>query len=105
MKPANLRPLAEVDLVERTQHYRDAGGTELGERFFDAAIAALQSIEGMPGIGSPTVGDLIGIDGLRRIGVEGFPCGLLYLDRGDHLDVIRLLADRQDIAQLLGEDR
>lgn len=103
MKPANLRPLAEVDLVERTQHYRDGGGVELGERFFDAAIAALTSIEELPGIGSPTVGELIGIDGLRRIGVEGFPCGWLYRERDHHLDVIRLLADRQDIAQLLGE--
>lgn len=43
------------------------------------------AIPQMPGIESPAVGELIAIDGLRRTGVDGFPCGWLYLDRGDHL--------------------
>jgi len=90
--PAAIRPLAEQDLIERSRNYRRQGGAELAERFFDAAIAALQAIDTSPGIGSPRVGDLIGLDGLRRISLEGFPCGWLYLVRPDFLDVIRLLA-------------
>lgn len=103
MKPAALRPLAEADLVERTRYYRDAGGASLGGRFFDAAIAALRAAESSPGIGSPRVGELIDLAGLRRIGIEGFPCGWLYLERAGLIDVIRLLADRQDLAAALGE--
>lgn len=103
MKPTAIRPLAEQDLVERSRYYRRAGGPELAERFFDAAIAALRVIEASPGIGSPRVGELIGLDGLRRIGIEGFPCGWLYLVRPNFLDVIRLLADRQDLSAALGE--
>lgn len=103
MKPAALRPLAETDLIERTRHYRRAGGTDLAERFFDNAISALRAIEASPGLGSPRVGELIGLEGLRRIGVEGFPCGWLYLERASALDVIRLLADRQDLAAALAE--
>lgn len=103
MKPAALRPLAETDLIERSRDYRQAGGSDLSERFFDAAIAAIRSIEASPGLGSPRVGELIGLDGLRRIGIEGFPCGWLYLERPKHLDVIRLLADRQDLAAALGD--
>ncbi|MFZ6003703.1 MAG: type II toxin-antitoxin system RelE/ParE family toxin [Actinomycetota bacterium] len=102
MKPVHLRPLAQDDLVGLTQHYRQAGGDELAIRFFDAALAALRAIEEMPGIGSPTIGELIGIDGLRRVAVEGFPCGWLYLERSELLDVIRILADRQDLELLLG---
>ena len=102
MKPANIRPLAEEDFVERTRYYADAEGAELANRFFDGAIAALRSAEAMPGIGSPTVGELIGVDGLRRIGVDRFRCGWFYLERDDHLDVIRLLADSQDLEDLLG---
>ncbi|MGK2948180.1 MAG: type II toxin-antitoxin system RelE/ParE family toxin [Acidimicrobiales bacterium] len=104
MKPAALRPLAEADLVERTRHYRGAGGSELGTRFFDGAIAALRAIEGTPGIGSPRIGELIGVPEVRRIGVDGFPCGWLYIERPHVLDVVRLLADRQDVAVLLDMD-
>lgn len=103
MKPVHLRPLAEDDLVGRTHHYQQAGGADLASRFFDAALAALRAIEEMPGMGSPTIGGLIGIDGLRRVGVEGFPCGWLYLERPEVLDVIRMLADRQDLEFLLGQ--
>lgn len=104
MKHAELRPLAEGDLVERTQHYRDAGGPDLGARFFDAAIAALRAIEDAPGIGSPRIGEMIGVPEVRRIGVDGFPCGWLYLELSDSLDIVRLLADRQDVAVLLETD-
>jgi toxin ParE1/3/4 len=103
VKPAALRPLAERDLIERSRYYRRAGGPPLAEQFFDAAIEALRSIEASPGLGSPRVGELIDLDGLRRIGIEGFPCGWLYLERADLLDVVRLLADRQDLAEALGE--
>lgn len=102
MKPAHLRPLAGDDLVGRTRHDCLAGGDDLAERFFDAAAGALRSIEQMPGIGSPRLGEMVGIAGLRRIGIEGFPCGWLYLERREHLDVVRLLADRQDLVLLLG---
>ncbi len=96
-----LRPQAEVDLVERAQHYRREGGFDLGERFFDAALDALDAIGRMPGAGSPRVGELCGIDGLRVRRIVNFPCGWFYFAQGDRVDVVRLLADAQDIAALL----
>ena len=104
MKPAALRPLAENDLIERSRHDAEAGGAELAERFFGAAIAALHAIETSPGLGSLRVGELVGLDGLRRIGIEGFPCGWLYLERDELIDVIRLLADRQDLTAAFDEE-
>jgi toxin ParE1/3/4 len=103
VKPAALRPRAELDLDERTRYYRDASGRALAERFFDAAIQALRQVESSPGVGSPRVGELIGLKGLRRVSIEGFPCGWLYLERAELVDVIRLLADRQDLAAALGD--
>ncbi len=102
MKPAKLRPLAEQDLVERTRYYVGVDGSELGDRFFASAIEAVRSAEAMPGVSSPLVGERVGIDGLRRAGVDGFPCGWFSIERADHLDVIRLLADKQDLEDLLG---
>lgn len=102
MKPARTRPLAEHDLVERTRYYADAEGADIAERFFIAAVEAVRSGEELPGIGSPLVGERTGIPELRRVGVEGFPCGWFYFVRSDHLDVVRLLADKQDLDDLLG---
>ena len=101
MTRPHLRPQAEVDLVDRTHHYRREGGAELGERFFDAAMVALDAIQRMPGAGSPRVGELCGIDGLRVRRITNLPCGWFYFARDERVDVVRLLADAQDITAVL----
>lgn len=93
-----LRPQAEVDLVERAHYYLLEGGSDLGEQFFDAAMTALDATGRMPGAGSPRVGELCGIEGLRVRRIVNFPCGWFYFVRDDRVDVVRLLADAQDIA-------
>ncbi len=98
-----LRPLAEADLVERTRYYRREGGDDLGERFFDAAVAALGAIGRMPDTGSPRIGELCDIPGLRVRRVAGFPCGWFYFATDDRVDVVRLLADAQDLPSILAE--
>ena len=75
MTDIRLRPLAEADLVERSEYYRSEGGDILGERFFDAAIEALRDIERIAGAGSPRTGETAGIDGLRARRLGRFPCG------------------------------
>ena len=74
---------------------RAATASENG--FFDAAIKALGAIGRMPGAGSPRVGELCGIRGLRARRVVGFPCGWFSFVTQDHVDVVRLLADAQDL--------
>jgi toxin ParE1/3/4 len=99
--PAWLRPQAEADLIERTQYYAAEASAEVAGRFFDAAIAALHAVERMPGTGSPRIGELCDIAGLRMRRVEGFPCGWFYFVRANHLDVVRLLAEAQDLTAIL----
>lgn len=98
-----LRPLAEADLIERTRCYRREGGDNLGERFFEAAVTALDAVGRMPGAGSPRIGELCGIPGLRVRRVLSFPCGWFYFVAGDHVDVVRLLADAQDLPTILAD--
>jgi toxin ParE1/3/4 len=98
-----LRPLAAADLVERTAYYRGEGGDELGERFFNAAIDSLDAIGRMPRAGSPRLGELCGIPGLRFRRIGRFPCGWFYFVTDDHVDVVRLLAEAQDLPALLGD--
>lgn len=104
MTPAWLRPLAEADLVERSRYYAAEAGDQVAERFFGAALSALRAVERMPGTGTPRVGELCDIPGLRMRRIAGFPCGWYYFVRLDHLDVVRLLADTQDLAAILDDD-
>jgi toxin ParE1/3/4 len=101
--PAWLRPRAEADLVERSRFGAAEADAQVAERFFDAAISALQAVERMPGTGTPRVGELCEIPGLRMRRKNGFPCGWYYFVRPDHLDVVRLLADTQDLAAILDD--
>jgi toxin ParE1/3/4 len=101
LKRAHLRPQAEADLLEATRHYAMEGSAELAERMFDAAIAALEPIVRMPGMGSPRLGQLCEIPGLRSWRITDFPMQWLYFEADDHLDVVRLLGDRQDIIAIL----
>lgn len=104
MTQAWLRPRAEADLIDRTRYYRAASGDVLGTRFFDAALASLRAVERMPGMGSPVVGELCDIPGLRSSPIKGFPVRWYYFVAEDHLDVVRLLADAQDLSALLGPE-
>ena len=104
MKRAVLRPLAERDLIDATRWHIGQGGSALGAKAFDAARAALGPIKRMPGVGSPRLGKECGLPGLRQWGVGGFPMSWFYFEREDHLDVVRLLGDRQDTAAVLPDD-
>lgn len=101
MTPIRLRPLAEDDLIERIDYYRRHAGDHLAVRFFDTAVATLESIGRMPVAGSPRAGELCEIPGLRVWRVAGFPCGWYYFATTDHVDVVRLLADSQDLPRAL----
>ena len=56
-----------------------------------------------PGIGSPSLGMILGIPELRTWRVAKFPLLWCYFERDDHVDVVRQLGGRQDIAELLGD--
>ena len=103
MTPAWLRPQAETDLIDTTRYYRGVGGDPLGERFFDEALASIGAAERMPGIGSPSIGEWCDIPGLRSWPIKRFPVRWYYFVVGDHLDVVRLLGDAQDLPEALRE--
>ena len=104
MKPALLRLSAKQDLSDAAVYYAERGGEALGEDLMAQALLALARIESMPGIGSPGSGQLIGLPGLRAWRLKVFPMRWFYFERDTHLDVVRLLADRQDIAAILADE-
>jgi toxin ParE1/3/4 len=101
---ADLRTQANLDLTERILYHRRIGGDELGLRFVEAAESSLRRIERSPGIGSPRISELCEVPGLRSWPVKGFPIRWYYLIADDRLDVVRLLADAQDLIGLLEKE-
>lgn len=104
MKYALLRPKAKQDLSDAALYYAEQGGQRLGQSMLTAAVDALGPLQRMPGLGSPTLGERCGVPGLRAWGVRGWPLRWFYFERDDHLDVVRLLGDRQDTATILADD-
>jgi len=104
LKPAVLRPQALRDQQAEVRYYRKEGVARVAVRVVKATNAALDQIELDPGIGSPTLGKRLGIPGLRTWRATKFALLWCYFERGDHLDVVRLLGERQDIAAALGDE-
>jgi toxin ParE1/3/4 len=104
LKPAVLRPQALRDQQGEVRYYRKEGGTRVAVKVAKATNTALDQIERDPGIGSPTLGKRIGIPGLRTWRVAKFPLLWCYFDRGEQLDVVRLLGERRGIAAILVDE-
>lgn len=102
MKPTILRPQALRDQQGEVRYYRKEGGARVAVKAVKATNTALDQIELDPGIGSPVLAKRLGIPGIRIWKVAKFPLLWCYFERGDHLDVVRLLGERQDIAMILG---
>ena len=102
MKPAVLRPQALRDQQGEVRYYRKEGGTRLALKVAKATNEALDQVELEPGMGSPRLGKVLGIPGLRTWRVGKYPLLWCYFERGNHLDVVRLLGERQDIVAILG---
>ncbi len=65
---------------------------------------ALATLQQQSGIGSPRVGELVEIDGLRSWRLTGFPLVWFYFERDGYLDFMRLLGERQDILSILRDE-
>jgi toxin ParE1/3/4 len=104
LKPAEFCPQALRDQQGEVRYYRKEGGSRLALKLAKATNAALDQIELDPGNGSPALGERVGIPRLRTWRAAKFPLLWCYFECDDHLDVVRLLGDRQDIAAILGDE-
>ena len=68
----------------------------MAARLVAALRKALQDLERQPRIGFPTLGHELGLDGMRTWAVDGSALSLWYFERETHVDVARLIGQRQD---------
>lgn len=91
-----LRPQAREDRRHEVRHHRQEAGAQVGAKLVVALRRALLDLQRQPGIGSPTFGQDIGIADMRTWRVAGFPLSFWYFERATHVDVARLVRQRQD---------
>ncbi|PKO90403.1 MAG: plasmid stabilization system protein [Betaproteobacteria bacterium HGW-Betaproteobacteria-10] len=104
MKRVIPRPRARADLHAEIVYYRKQADKLIANQLASAADDALQHLQQNPGTGSPRIGQQLDIPGLRSWRVSGFPLIWFYFEREDHLDVVRLLGERQDILAILNSN-
>ena len=101
MKIAQLRPKARQDLRHELIHYRGEASQAVAQRLRLQAEQSIELLARNPGLGWPTLGRELGIENLRTWPLSGYPLLWLYIEHPRHLDVVRLLGQRQDIASIL----
>lgn len=101
IKPVIPRDHAIQDVEHAIDYYLEEGARQPASDLIDALKAAYRLIGLHPGIGSPRYGYELDICGLRGRSLEHFPYTVLYVERTDHIDVLRVLHQRRDIPELL----
>jgi toxin ParE1/3/4 len=94
---------ANLEIVEAADHYALEGGERLAERFIDALRAAFDTVAKHPGIGSPRYAHELGMEGLRCWKLTTFPYLVLYVEREDRIEVMRVLHGARDIPATLAD--
>lgn len=101
MKRAIQRALAQQDIITAFEHYLTVAGPAIATGFVGELDATLQHIERFPSSGSLRYAELLDVEGLRFVVINRFPYLLFYFERDDHLDVVRVLHQHQDIPEIL----
>lgn len=100
MTPARLRERALRDLELAVAHYADTA-PHMARPFAQAFKTARQHIERFASTGSLRYSEQSKPMPLRFWLFDRFPYAIFYFDRGDHIDIVRVLHQSSDIpAQL-----
>lgn len=91
------RPAALRDAELAVDYYSQEAGPDLAYRFIDALRMTYARIGHSPDIGSPRLGQSLGITALRTRPVQGFPYVACYRALDGGIDVWRVLHAQSDI--------
>ena len=91
------RELAKRDVEEAIDHYLSEDAEQAALGFIDALEQAYTHISRHPASGSPRYAHELNLPGLRFWPLAHYPHLVFYIERGDHIDVWRVLHGQRDI--------
>lgn len=102
-KPVVLLAQARHEIRQITAWYRKEGGASLALRWASSMESALLHIGTHPKAGSTRYAALLKLDSLRLWPADGFPYLVFYVERGDRIDIWRVLHAQRDIPAWMGD--
>lgn len=100
-KPVVPRALAVRDVEDAIGYYLKEDARQAALAFVDALEDAYALIGQHPAIGASRYATELDIPELRSWALPRHPYVIFYIDRDDHIDVLRVLHGRRDIPALL----
>lgn len=97
MKPVIRHRKADQDIAQAAEYFGKHGGLRLELEFVEALAAAFGHLSRHPDAGSERYANPLRLEGLRFWPMRKFPYLIFYLDRGDRLEVLRVLHAERDI--------
>lgn len=97
------REMANQDVDEAIDHYLAEGAEQAALRFVDELEKAYTQISRQSASGSPRYAHELNLPGLRFWPLTRFPYLVFYFERGDVVDVWRVLHAKRDIPAWMGE--
>ena len=97
------RELANQDVDEAIDYYLGEGAEQAALRFVDDLEKAYAHISRQSASGSPRYAHELNLPGLRFWQLTRFPYLVFYFERGDVVDVWRVLHAKQDIPVWMSE--
>ena len=97
------RELANQDVDEAIDHYLGEGAEQAALRFVDDLEKAYTHISRQSASGSPRYAHELNLPGLRFWPLTRFPYLVFYFERGDVVDVWRVLHAKRDIPAWMSE--
>jgi toxin ParE1/3/4 len=97
-KPVVPRASARQDAEEAIDHYLSQGARDAALGFVEALEQALRHIGRHAASGSPRYAHELEIPGLRFWSMGRYPHLVFYVERADHVDVLRVLHGQRDIS-------
>jgi toxin ParE1/3/4 len=102
-KPVLPRRLARRDVEAAVDHFIRDAGPDVAVGFVDALQTAYRAIAAHPAAGSPRYALDLALPGLRTRALKRYPYLVFYVERGDHIDVWRVLHAQRDIPAWMRE--
>lgn len=97
MKPTRLRQAAERDLEQIASWYAAEAGLAIADRFIDEIDSVRTVLGDHPELGHRDIGESISLPELRRFPTRIFPYNIYFYDRGDYLEIVRVVSTSREI--------
>lgn len=98
------RRRADEDIENAIAYYLSEAGVDTAASLIDGFEDAMMKIARNPATGSPRYGHELSIPGLRHLPIVKFPYLIFYLERDEHIEILRVLHGSIDIPSWLSDN-